>query len=443
MNKKVINFFLLIFIIFSLFFSASPTKTYADFVDCGIDGVSQDVPGGLDVTASWWASQLSGGSYYDIYISWDFGPKFLVGKLDGTNFGDSGLVSNTFTTYGDHFVTVSSSVCKKTFPFRVDPVTQQNQKATVCVASNVPTNWVVNGPEPLQGVGSSGGCNPVDAGTYTISAVQLTGYNGPTYIPGPTQTVNPGEVIGFNINYDLVVSGRWKCLATNQCGWDPNDTGPDQCVSNADCVGPIDGGWSQWSSCSVTCGGGTQTRFCNNPSPSNGGAQCVGFGTQTCNNQACVPNANGVCGTANKTYPSNATGFGSDTFCTSGVTSPPSPVFPAIGGSTSWACLGTGTGSNSQCSATRANSGYSLTVTKSGSGSIKSTDGSIDCGTNCVSSYSQNFRVTLQAYPASSYWRFNGWTGDCTGTGLCVLVINGTKNVKADFVLRLFNYIEK
>jgi hypothetical protein len=363
--------------------------------------------------------------------------------MDGTNFADSGLSFKTFATYGTHYVTVSSSSCSKTLAFNVDPVNPQNQNGTVCVDSNVPTSWVVSGPENFQGIGNSGGCRDVKAGTYSVSAVSLAGYNGPTYSPGTTQTVNVGEAIGFNINYDLVVTGRWKCLATNQCGWDPNDTGPDQCVSNADCTGPIDGGWSQWSSCNVTCGGGTQTRDCNNPVPSNGGAQCAGASTQACNTQACVPNSNGVCGTANKAYSSSATTYGSDTFCSSGVISPPSPVFPAIGGTTNWVCLGTGSGTNAQCSANRANSGYSLTVTKSGSGSVKSTDGSIDCGSNCVSSYSQNFRVTLQAYPASSYWRFNGWTGDCTGTGLCVLVVNGTKNVKADFVLRLFNYIEK
>ena len=38
------------------------------------------------------------------------------------------------------------------------------------------------------------------------------------------------------------------------------------------------GDWSQFSECSVTCGMGTQRRlrFCNNPSPSNGGEYCPG-----------------------------------------------------------------------------------------------------------------------------------------------------------------------
>uniref|UniRef100_A0A8W8N8U6 TNFR-Cys domain-containing protein n=1 Tax=Magallana gigas TaxID=29159 RepID=A0A8W8N8U6_MAGGI len=56
----------------------------------------------------------------------------------------------------------------------------------------------------------------------------------------------------------------------------------------------VDGGWSNWmawSTCSVTCGAGMQTRarMCSNPVPSNGGSYCVGdvYQTQTCATAAC------------------------------------------------------------------------------------------------------------------------------------------------------------
>ncbi|XP_046373399.2 SCO-spondin-like isoform X5 [Haliotis rufescens] len=55
------------------------------------------------------------------------------------------------------------------------------------------------------------------------------------------------------------------------------------------------GGWSQWSGppCSSTCGPTarrtlSRTRFCNNPAPSNGGANCLGQATET-NDLSCGP----------------------------------------------------------------------------------------------------------------------------------------------------------
>ncbi len=50
---------------------------------------------------------------------------------------------------------------------------------------------------------------------------------------------------------------------------------------------PVNGGWSGWSSCSTSCDNGTQTRICNNPAPANGGTNCAGSVTQTCNLMPC------------------------------------------------------------------------------------------------------------------------------------------------------------
>ena len=57
------------------------------------------------------------------------------------------------------------------------------------------------------------------------------------------------------------------------------------------------GGWSGWSGCSVSCGGGTQTRSCNSPSPDCGGAYCSGPPSQSCNTHSCcVSNQGSACG---------------------------------------------------------------------------------------------------------------------------------------------------
>jgi len=59
----------------------------------------------------------------------------------------------------------------------------------------------------------------------------------------------------------------------------------------------IDGQWSAWgeySTCTKTCGGGTQTRTrtCSNPAPSLGGSQCPGLASESrdCNTDSCPVN---------------------------------------------------------------------------------------------------------------------------------------------------------
>ena len=50
---------------------------------------------------------------------------------------------------------------------------------------------------------------------------------------------------------------------------------------------PVHGGFSAFSGCSKTCGGGTRIRTCSNPEPRNGGKGCVGESQETCNTKAC------------------------------------------------------------------------------------------------------------------------------------------------------------
>lgn len=67
-----------------------------------------------------------------------------------------------------------------------------------------------------------------------------------------------------------------------------------QCVEVNSKPKPVDGGWgnwTEWSTCSRTCGSGIsiQSRVCDNPQPANGGSFCVGKRTRykTCNTDPC------------------------------------------------------------------------------------------------------------------------------------------------------------
>jgi len=50
---------------------------------------------------------------------------------------------------------------------------------------------------------------------------------------------------------------------------------------------PVHGGFSAFSACSKSCGGGIRRRTCTNPEPRNGGHGCAGVSEQACNAQAC------------------------------------------------------------------------------------------------------------------------------------------------------------
>ena len=49
----------------------------------------------------------------------------------------------------------------------------------------------------------------------------------------------------------------------------------------------VHGGFSAFSACSKTCGGGIRTRTCTNPEPRNGGRACEGKTEESCHTQAC------------------------------------------------------------------------------------------------------------------------------------------------------------
>lgn len=77
-----------------------------------------------------------------------------------------------------------------------------------------------------------------------------------------------------NILVPTNIPASWSAFRSNKPG----------CVTLGPCA--VDGGWSEWSACSASCGAGTQTRNCTNPAPANGGAPCGGSDTQSCGDPA-------------------------------------------------------------------------------------------------------------------------------------------------------------
>ncbi|XP_063678147.1 SCO-spondin-like [Bolinopsis microptera] len=116
---------------------------------------------------------------------------------------------------------------------------------------------------------------------------------------------------------DQIVDGEWSSFSdwsecSVACGGGSQNrirscSNPAPANGGVDCNGddsesqdcnadpcPVDGGWSEfsdWSECSVACGGGSQNRIrsCSNPAPANGGVDCNGDDSesQDCNADPC------------------------------------------------------------------------------------------------------------------------------------------------------------
>ncbi|MBK1700588.1 DUF1566 domain-containing protein [Thiococcus pfennigii] len=84
---------------------------------------------------------------------------------------------------------------------------------------------------------------------------------------------------------------------------------------------------------------------------------------------------------------------------------------------------------------------YLLYVAKVGlgTGTVTSFPGGIRCGTDCSEAYAAGTNVTLTATPTAGH-SFAGWSGDCSGTGSCVVAMTAAKGVTATFTAPPTNY---
>ena len=114
----------------------------------------------------------------------------------------------------------------------------------------------------------------------------------------------------------------------------------------------------------------------------------------------------------------------------------------SFGGWSGGACSGLGgcvltMSTAQQIIASFSQSGYTLSVSKTGSGTgtVSSNPAGISCAGNCSASFVAGTQVTLSASPAAGS-TFGGWSGGgCSGTGNCTVSMGSTQSVSASFLL--------
>jgi uncharacterized repeat protein (TIGR02543 family) len=88
--------------------------------------------------------------------------------------------------------------------------------------------------------------------------------------------------------------------------------------------------------------------------------------------------------------------------------------------------------SNTACATPVSATLYTVTVSKAGTGTVASSPSAINCGSTCTASIASGTSIGFSATPAAGS-TFVGWSGACTGTGGCALVVNSNKSLTATF----------
>ena len=85
---------------------------------------------------------------------------------------------------------------------------------------------------------------------------------------------------------------------------------------------------------------------------------------------------------------------------------------------------------------TGSSASWTLSVLKSstGSGTVTSSTGGISCGSTCSAIITPGSSVTLTA-TANNGSTFAGWSGSCSGTGVCIVTMDAGKSVTAAFTI--------
>ncbi len=270
-------------------------------------------------------------SCYGTYC-YDYGPSsgFMLG-LQGA--GDKLTYSGTALTSGSYTLTFTTS-------------TDSSAMATASLIVNTPscTNGATNPPTCTTFSNMSGTLTPAASSCVIASGTNSCNINfswtttNPVATSAVTSDTTNAGVVASNTNvangnsggptaFTIPYPGRNFYLYNNGVLLDQRSSSSNPittiCASGSGwdgtkCATSVNGGWGAWSGCSASCGGGTQTRACNNPAPLNGGSVCSGATSQSCNPQACAP---GVCPNGASNSPLCTINSGGS--CINGTINPP------------------------------------------------------------------------------------------------------------------------
>lgn len=90
---------------------------------------------------------------------------------------------------------------------------------------------------------------------------------------------------------------------------------------------------------------------------------------------------------------------------------------------------------NRSCTATftATAAAYTLSISKTGSGTVSSSDGGVNCGGACTQTYVAGTTVTLTASAASG-WSFSSWSGNCSGGPVVQVAMSSNRSCTANFL---------
>jgi len=96
-------------------------------------------------------------------------------------------------------------------------------------------------------------------------------------------------------------------------------------------------------------------------------------------------------------------------------------------------CSGSKPADSQQCNTSACEYDLNIGLAGTGTGKVTSTPAGIDCGADCDESFTSGAQVTLNAEPGAGS-TFSGWSGGgCSGTGACVATMDASKTVTATF----------